>query len=126
MKLFSICRDCKQEMMFKSDSNTRVEFAMNEGKTRKIRCKHCGAANNIHVNDIYATESKLALLIALLVFAVGTPLTFFLMINIMTVTVNHYVILMAGGILLVPVFIYIMISKQEQTRVSGFNRIKLT
>lgn len=127
MKLYSKCSNCKGEMMLKSDFHTRVESAMNEGKINKVLCKHCGAENNVHVNEIYTRESKLALVIALLVFSIGTPLTILLMLKVFsTVSVNHYVILIAGGILLIPVLIFIVISKEEQTRVSSFNRHKLS
>ncbi|MGW1456515.1 hypothetical protein ACWBC2_16130 [Salegentibacter agarivorans] len=127
MKLYSKCTNCLAEMMLKSDSHNRGEFAMLEGKIKKIRCKHCASDQNIHVNNIYAKESKLALVIALLIFSIGTPLTVFLMLKVFTIaSVNHYVILIAGGILLIPVIIYIIITKEEQTRVSSFNRYKMT
>ncbi|MBZ9731647.1 hypothetical protein LB467_18325 [Salegentibacter sp. JZCK2] len=125
MKLFLKCQNCKNEIGFRSDSNTRIEFSMNEGERKKIVCKNCGTNNEKHVNEIYASESKLALLIAGLIFLIGTPVTLYVMFEIMKVTRNHYMIWIIGGILLVPVFAYITISKQEQNRVSGFNRFKI-
>ena len=125
MKIYGKCKKCKQEIGFKSYSPTRVEFAMNEGEKKILDCKSCGAKSEIHVDQLYAKESKLAKIISGLIFLVGTPLIILLTFPVLSRSRNHYVILIVGGLLLLPVIAYSIIKRQEQTRVSAFNRSKL-
>ena len=111
MKVYGKCKSCKTEIAYRTDSNTRVEFAMRDGETKKINCKNCGANTEFHVDELYAKHSKFAEIVAGLILLVGTPLVFFLVNPIFTNSRNHYVIYVIGGFLLVPVFAFAVINQ---------------
>ncbi len=125
MKIYGKCNSCENENRFWSNSSTRVQFAMNEGEIKKITCKNCKVINEIHIDELYTKKSKLAQILAGLIFIIGTPLTFFFILPALSETINNYLIFIIGGLLLVPVVIYGIINKQDQKRVSSFNRNKL-
>lgn len=114
MKIYGKCGNCKNEIEFRTYSNTRAEFAMNEGEIKKPNCKNCGQNNEIHVDELYAKESKLALIIAGIIFLVGT----------ITIILTFPLMFMVGFIG-VPLIAYGIIRKQERTRVNSFNHSKL-
>jgi len=125
MKVYGKCKSCKTENGYSTDSNTRVEFAMMDSETIKLNCKNCAKIREYHVDELYAKPSKTAQLIAGLIFLFGTPLMIFAINPIFNGTSNHYIVYIVGGFLLVPIFAYAVINKQDQTRVSDFNRRKL-
>jgi len=125
MKVYGICNKCKNEIAYKINAKTRVEFAMKEGEIKKLDCKNCGGNTEIHVDQLIAKHSKIAQLSAGLIFLIGTPLVFFLVDPVLTGSRNHYVIYIVAGFLLIPVFAFAVINKQDQTRVSDFNKRKL-
>ncbi|MBP2833050.1 hypothetical protein J8281_12710 [Aquimarina sp. U1-2] len=122
MKVYGKCKNCETENKYSTNANTRVEFAMQDGETKTLNCKDCGTDTKYHVDQLYAKQSKVAQLIAGLILFIGTPLMFFGINPIFTGSRNHYVIYIIGGFLLVPIFAYAVINKQDQTRVSDFNR----
>lgn len=124
MKVYCKCNNCKEEYGFLAFTNTRVEFAMQYGDYKEFTCKHCATMNKRHVNDFYAKPSKIAFIVASLVFLVGTPLLFFVIIPAMASTSAHKVYFI-GGIILLPVFIYGLMLKQDRNRVNSFNRHQL-
>ena len=122
MKLFVKCPKCKNETSFRSKHKTRVEFAMYEGHTKTLICDNCGIKNTFKVNDVFAKESKIAFIIAGLVFLIGTPiLIYYLPIYILKYG-GLYTSLGASGLLLIPGFIYANILKEDRLRVNTFNR----
>jgi len=125
MKVYVKCENCKNETSFSTSANTRVEFAMNDWETKLIKCKECSKDSNFHVDDLFAKHSKIAQIGAGFIFLFGTPLLYFLINPVFSGSRNHYVIYILGGFLLIPVIAYIIINKQDQTRVSDFNRRKL-
>lgn len=125
MKVFGICKSCKNEIGYRTDTNTRVEFAMRESETKILKCKNCGVDTEFHVDELYAKHSKSAQYGAGLIFLIGTPLMFFIFRLVFTGSRNHYVIYIVSGFLLVPIFIYAVMNRQDQTRVSDFNKRKL-
>ncbi|SHH76517.1 hypothetical protein [Winogradskyella jejuensis] len=125
MKVYGKCQKCETEVAYSTNTNTRVEFAMRDGESRILKCKNCNAETNFHVDELYTKESKLAQIGAGLIFLLGTPILFFIINPIFTGSRNHYVIYVIGGFLLIPVIAYGIIKKQDQTRVSDFNRRKL-
>ncbi len=94
-------------------------------ENKKLTCKKCGRTTDFHVDELNAKESNLAKIGAGLIFLIGTPLMFLFVSPIFTGSRNHYVIFIVGGFLLVPVVAYGIIKKQDQVRVSSFNRKKL-
>jgi len=125
MKVYGKCESCSNEIGYSTSANTRVEFAMKDGDYKNLKCLECGNVSEIQVDQLFAKPSKIAQIGAGLIFLVGTPLAFLIASSVFTGTTNHYVIYIVGGFLLVPVYIYIIINKQDQTRVSDFNRRKL-
>ncbi|MDO1512248.1 hypothetical protein Q2T41_06225 [Maribacter confluentis] len=125
MKVYVKCPKCKNELGYSTNANTRVEFAMQDGENKKLTCKNCGRATDFHVDELNAKASHLATIGAGLIFFIGTPLMFLFVSPIFTGSRNHYVIFIVGGFLLVPVVAYGIIKKQDQVRVSSFNRKKL-
>jgi len=125
MKIYGKCEKCKTEIGYSTSAHTRVEFAMQEGEKKTLNCKNCGIKTDFHVDELYTKESKLAQIGAGLIFLIGTPLMFFFVNPIFAENRNHYAIYIVGGFILVPVIAYGIIKKQDQMRVSSFNRSKL-
>ena len=125
MKVYVKCPKCENEIGYSTNANTRVEFAMQNGENKKLTCKNCGRTTDFHVDELNAKESNLAKIGAGLIFLIGTPLMFLFVSPIFTGSRNHYVIFIVGGFLLVPIVAYGIIKKQDQVRVSSFNRKKL-
>jgi hypothetical protein len=125
MKIFGRCKNCKNEVPFSTRSTTRFDLAMKSGESKTLYCKKCGIKGDFHVDDLYTKESKIAQIGAGLILLIGTPLIFFSINGIFIESRNHYMIYILGGFLLVPVIVYSIINKQDQTRVSSFNRNKL-
>jgi hypothetical protein len=125
MKVYGKCKNCKNEVSYRTGANTRVEFAMRDGEIKNLECKICKNSNEFHIDQLYAKPSKSAQLIAGLVFLFGTPLTWILINPVFESSRNHYVIYIIGGFLLIPVFAFAVLNKQDQRRVSEFNRRKL-
>jgi hypothetical protein len=125
MKVYGKCKSCKNEIGYSTYTSTRVGFAMHVGENKTLNCKNCGTNTDFHVDELYTKESKIAQIGAGLIFLIGTPIMFFLVNPIFTGSRNHYVIYIIGGFLLVPGIAYGLIKKQDQTRVSSFNRSKL-
>jgi len=125
MKVYGKCKSCKIQNAYSTNANTHVEFAMQDGETKKLNCKNCGTNSEHYVDELYAKPSKIAQLIAGLIFVIGTSLMFFGISSIFNGNRNHYVIYIIDGFLLVPIFAYALINKQDRARVSDFNRRKL-
>lgn len=122
MKLFVKCIKCKHEINFNSNHKTRVEFAMHEGETKILVCANCGLKNNFKVNELFAKESKLAFIIAGLVFLIGTPILIYYLPIFILKYGSLYSSLGAAGLLVIPVIIYSNILKEDRIRVNTFNR----
>ncbi|MFO7656769.1 MAG: hypothetical protein R6W78_06855 [Bacteroidales bacterium] len=125
MKVYGKCISCKTEIGFSTNANTRIEFSIQEGENKTLKCKNCGTKTEFHADELFMKESKIAQIGAALILLIGTPLIFFFINPIFTGSHNHYVIYVVGGFLLVPVIVYGIIKKQDQTRVSSFNRNNL-
>lgn len=122
MKLFAKCTKCKHEMSFDSNHKTRVEFAMYDGHTKTLNCKNCQQSNNLKVNDLYAKESKTAIKIASLIFLIGTPILIYYIPTFLLKYGGLYSTLGIAGFMLIPVFVYSNILKEDRIRVNTFNR----
>ena len=125
MKVYGKCKNCGTENGYSTSAYTRVEFAMQDGETKKLICQNCGIDTEFHADELFAKPSKISQLIAGLIFFLGTPIMFLIISPIFTGSRSHYVIYIVGGFILIPIFAYIVINKQDQIRVSNFNRRKL-
>jgi hypothetical protein len=117
MNVYGKCKNCKNEIGYRTDANTRVEFAMQDGETKKMNCKNCGTDTDFHVDELFAKSSNMPfLMVALGVFLLVIITVYFLFFSD-----NQYVIIAFG----LPFAVYFMLDKQDQKRVSDFNKRKL-
>lgn len=122
MNLYFKCQNCKIENRFQSDSTTRVEFAMKNGKTKQLNCNSCHKISTYHINQCYAKESKTLALLSGLIFLFGTIIGVYIIIEmIIKLKTTVGIILVAFG-LLIPVWVYAIIRKEDRRRVVTFNR----
>lgn len=117
MKVYGKCKSCKNETGYRTDANTRVEFAMKDGETKKMNCKNCGTETEIHVDKLYAKRSNMPyLIVALAVLTIVFITLYFLFFS------DYEYVIIAFGL---PLVAYLILTKQDQTRVSDFNKRKL-
>ena len=125
MKVYCKCHTCKKEITSKTWANTRLEIAMKEGEAKRLQCKHCLSTDQYHVDELYAKESKIALIIAALFLFVGTSLVFVLIKPYLLVSRNHYFIKIAGSSIILPGNVFSLIRRGDRRRVRIFNRLNL-
>lgn len=122
LKLFLKCSSCKHENSLKSSATTRIEFVMLEkNKTIDIDCAKCNKRISASINKIYAKESRLAYFIAGIIFLIGSLLVLIFWSKILSGSKSVMGLYAVALILLVPVWIYIIIKKEDRIRVSTFN-----
>ncbi|MDO7171875.1 hypothetical protein [Mariniflexile sp. AS56] len=122
MKLFATYSNCKHEINFSSNYNTRVELAMYDGEIKTLNCKNCNLNSNFKVNELYAKESKTALIIASLILIIGTPILIYYIPMFLLRHGGLYSTLAIASFFLIPVIVYSNILKEERIRVNTFNR----
>lgn len=120
MKVYGKCKSCSHEIAYRTNAHTRVEFAMQDGEIKKLNCKNCGTNTEFHVDKLYAIPSKRTQIIAGLTFLFGIPVILILL-NVIYYNSEYYII---GGFF-VPLVVFIILNRQDQTRVNDFNRRKL-
>ena len=122
MKLYLKCPSCKYENSFKSDVATRVEYTMKNGKTKELNCKECHKKTTIHINRIYAKESKLAYLLAGSIFLIGSIIVLIFWSKFLINSHSSFGSYAVGLFLIVPVWVYVVIHNQNLMRIRTFNR----
>lgn len=123
MLLYTTCKKCKTELKFWSSNYTRVDFAKNKGEFKQLICKNCAHQNKVHVDEMYAQDSKFLKYIGLALLILGTPFTIYLLYLFLNKSNQHGFLGMVM-VLAIPVFIYIIIKKEERMRINTFNRGK--
>jgi SNF family Na+-dependent transporter len=95
---------------------------MENGKTLKTDCKNCNQKSTLNVNKFYAKESKLISILAGIIFIVGTFIgLYFVMQMISEMKTVMGIFVVACG-LLIPVWIFGILSKEDRNRVKTFNQ----
>jgi len=117
MKVYGKCKNCKNEVGYRTDANTRVEFAMQDGETKKMNCKNCGTDTEFHVDELFAKRSNMPYLIV----AFGVLTLVIITLYFLFFSDSEYVIIAFG----LPFVAYLILTKQDQKRVSDFNKRKL-
>jgi hypothetical protein len=125
MKVFAICSNCKREITFNSKHKTRVEFAKQKGETKTLYCKSCAHKNKFKVDELFAKESKTALIVACLIFFFGIPFVLYYITDFVLKIGGLYSSLTIGGFILIPIIVYKTIKYKERIRISTFNSKKL-
>ncbi len=125
MRLYTNCHNCKKEIRFSSWESDRVELSKSKGDKIELTCKSCRQIDFYHINTINATENKIARIIGLIIFLVGTPLT--LLWNWDYIFQSTYIYVIAGlvGFICVPFMIYSLIEREQRKKVSQFNNYKI-
>ena len=117
MKVYGKCQSCSNEAFYRTDANTRVEFAMKDGERKTINCRNCGTSTDFHVDELYAKHSKMPYLMV----GLAALTVIFIALYYLFFSDRGYIVFAFG----LPVIFYIVLTKQEQTRVSNFNKRKL-
>ncbi|MCM5661494.1 hypothetical protein [Galbibacter mesophilus] len=117
MKVYGNCSNCNHEIPYRTNANTRVEFAMKDGENKNLSCKACGTKNEFHVDKLFANPSNSPLITSLLV----TLVVIVIAITMLFYSKSGYVLVAFG----LPFFTYFTLKKQDQNRVSNFNRRNL-
>jgi predicted membrane channel-forming protein YqfA (hemolysin III family) len=87
----------------------------------ELNCKACNKTDKYSIDDLKAKESKIAILIGLLILIIGTPITLILLWDYIWQSGLYS----AFGLILIigiPGSIYMIINKNDQNRVRVFNR----
>mgnify|MGYP006995672951 CR=1 FL=1 len=126
MRLYANCHNCRNEIRFSTSEPDRVELSKSKGNKIELTCNHCGQTDSYHVNKIKATESKIAQIIGLIIFIVGTPLTLYLIWGYIFRFTYIYVIAGLIGLIGIPFMIYAIIEKEQRKKIRLFNNYKIS
>lgn len=121
MRLYIKCSYCKTEISFWTWLSDRVDLKMKHGEKIGLKCKNCNSTKKYFINDLKAKKSMIALITALIIFIVGTPIALMLLWDYIWQTGLYG----AFGLILIigiPSSIYMIINKNDQDRVRFFNR----
>src|SRR5690554_3711866 len=100
MKVYGKCKSCKNEIGYRTNANTRVEFAMQDGENIKLNCINCGTKTEFHVDELYAQNSKMPyLIVGLTILTIVIITLYFLFFSD-----SEYVIIAFG----LPIVVYII------------------
>ena len=122
MTISTTCKNCKSQIKLKTNSSDKVVFAMENGEIVKLQCEKCGSQEKYHVDTFSTKPSKLSLIIASIIFLVGTPVTLFL---VWDEIMNSGCILCITSLfipIIIPSLIYGIMVKNDRIRVNYFNR----
>ncbi|WP_144669212.1 hypothetical protein [Dokdonia sp. Hel_I_53] len=95
---------------------------MENGKIRETYCKKCNQNSTLHANKFYAKESKLISILAGIIFLVGTLIGIYFVMEIVSEMKTVIGIIAVACGLLIPVWIYDILSKNDRNRVKAFNQ----
>ncbi|MEQ9186165.1 MAG: hypothetical protein RLP15_00405 [Cryomorphaceae bacterium] len=122
MLIYTTCSKCNAAIRHRTYSNTRVELAMKEGEQIHAKCTACNHHGNYAVDEWRARSSKMAAIVSLLVLIVGTGAMIYVLffwLNDVSTSVSVFAV---SGLLVAPAAAYGILQKQENDRVSHFNR----
>ena len=113
MKLYIECSDCKKNISFWTWSSDRIDLKMKHGDKIKLKCKNCNSTRKYYIDNLKAKKSKVALLLALIIFVIGTPISLILLWNYVRQS-GLYSALGLIFIISIPSSIYGIINKNEK------------
>ncbi|PCI07023.1 MAG: hypothetical protein COB73_08950 [Flavobacteriaceae bacterium] len=122
MRLFTKCKSCNSEILFRNSSNTRVELEMDKGESISLICSHCNKRNDYVVNEIYTKPSKILRISGTLFFLTGTPIfAIWMYYNVPREAFFHFKTGFMFGLLAVPLAVSQILSNRDRVRVNSFN-----
>ena len=119
------CTNCKEPLSYKINSSDKVEFVMENGEFVEIQCDKCSTKEKYHIDTFYAKPNKISLIIATIIFLVGTPLVLYL---VWDKIINSGCVLCITVIfipIIIPSLIYGIMVKNDRIKTDAFNRHKL-
>jgi hypothetical protein len=119
------CKNCKEPLSCKINFSDKVGFAMENGEFVEIKCDQCSAIGKYHIDTFYAKSNKSSLIIAVIIFLIGTPLMLYL---VWDKIINSGCVLCIAVIIIpiiIPSLIYGIIVKNCRIKTNAFNRHKL-
>ncbi len=125
MRLYVNCHNCRKEIRFSTSESDRVELSKSKGDKIELTCNQCGQTDIYHVNKIKATENKIAQIIGLIIFVIGTPLTIYLIWDYIFQFAYIYVIASLIGLIGVPFMVYSVIEREQREKVRQFNKYQI-
>lgn len=118
------CNKCRRQIKFSERVSDRIQLVRKKSEFINIRCKNCGQLDEYHVDDIRAEQSKIPMILAAIILIAGTPLIgYALWLGIGLE--NRPVSVGMFSILLVPILIYLTITKSQREKIWAFNRHKV-
>jgi hypothetical protein len=120
MRIFTNCANCDSQISLWTWDSDRVRLRMKHGSLIELKCKKCNVISKYEINDLKAKESKMALLVAVIIFVVGTPVILALLWN----SIWKFGLYSAAGLIAIigiPIMIFGIINRSETNRVSTFN-----
>lgn len=121
MRLYVTCKYCKKELSKWLWISDRVELKKDKGDSIELFCKSCNNKERYNIDNLKAQESKVALIIGLLIFLLGTPTILILLWDYIWLS-GVYGVIGILSIVLIPSIIYGIINKNETNRIRAFNR----
>jgi len=127
VKLYTYCPHCKEENSFFSSERDRLSLAQKQGEIIKNQCKNCSGNYQFHVNKIFAKESKISIVVSLIILIGGSIFA----IKYVTKLFNEnpdvppYEIFGLFAILIIPFGIYLTIVGEEWKRIRNFNSFRI-
>jgi hypothetical protein len=121
MRLYIKCSECSKDISFWTWSSDRVSIKMTHGEKIGLDCKSCNTTKEYYIDDLRAKKSKIASIIASVIFIIGTPIALILLWDYIWQTRLYG----AFGLILIigiPTTIYGIINKNDSQRVRLFNR----
>jgi hypothetical protein len=122
MRLYATCSKCKSDISFWSWKETRMDFKKSKHEKISLTCKKCNHLEKYHIDLISAKNSKIAIIIGLMIFVFGTLFSLIFLWDYLFESNNVYTIFGLISILLIPSIVYGIISKNDVQRIRNFNR----
>lgn len=98
---------------------------MKHGGTYEVRCRHCEQTQAIPINKIIAKPSKALSIIAGLVFLVGAIIVIYYVRKMILDSNSAMGIYAVATGFVIPLGIYLNLTKQDMMRVRTFNNSKV-
>jgi len=122
MRLYATCNKCKSDISIWTWKENRIDFKKSKQEWFSLTCKKCNHLDKYHIDSFSARNSKIALIIGLITFVIGTLFLLIFLWDYLFKTNNIYTIFGLISLLVVPSLVYGIISKNDLQRVCNFNR----
>ncbi len=120
MKVYQKCSDCNSQISIWTWEQDKFGLIRKYGDKIELKCKECSKSDSYFCNDFKAKKSKIAILIAAIIFFVGTPILLILLWNTIWNTALYGTIGFLF-VVLIPVIVFRIINTNENNRVRNFN-----